>query len=921
MLRLEINIGTKSTPQWEALYLKDDASINMEVNSPLWNNASTFSEQFNIPIEANRHILGSIDTMHGRSIYDALYDRQYRLWVEGMILSVGIIRLDEEVEVDEEGMVEIELTSGRKSLDDLLDGVSCRDIDMERERVVVGYVNAVKNGAINDPDSPVKDQGVEVTLKTRRMYYKSGVWGFLDSQQSTEKGHSGVFNTMQQLLLKLPIDQYEQILGKDRAAWMAQDERLKDFHNNNKGYDEGATFCHIPICFQLYEKVGDSWVAKRGYQNTDKYGDPGASDRPGSAPCFYVLYIIDLLFKQFGIPITDNGLKRVREVNRLAFVHTDWHVNYGDVVKYRYQDSPTGFIHDVILDKYVFMRYDGVAQANVFDFLPKDKDKFRSLFFAQSSTGQNGMYVQRQFERREGNTTFWKAYMVDTIGDRDAKEVSLLNPNVYYAIATSENLPDKDVSDVIHGLESMFGCRFIYDDEDGTLRIVMLRDVLSQNASIDLHVQDYAVHKKENNTRGFRLKYSASTTFQPNELQKILNDGDKIVTGDEDTNYNYNDWDKVKVMSADGKSDYGSLINSITCFDETCYVDRITGNAYRIKVDKEAETELSNDQQKGLEPSLFQVGGYGDVNIGDCSDDDFVEQVEIGFSPVVPNDMNFKKEKEYWSGSVDNTEGQAPTPVWPKYSVFSPEELHVGEESECNYQLSVKTVTDEWGNEHHLMLNVIEHFPSMPTGWDVTQGFDSPLQKTDYGLTVGILRPGSSEDSVIESNYDYDGRGNSQWMSVVSSGSQITSDSVDEYGNILSSVDGGIELSLKLKAAKYNPYHTATTEHPVYKMTYDPYKEWCDADGYFKIHDKAIARRGLYDQFYTEYAYWLLHRRIAVITIPRGGISVITLRNIDMTKKYKIGQYVGFINKMDYEIDKYGLGDVTIEMYYIASEK
>ena len=39
--------------------------------------------------------------------------------------------------------------------------------------------------------------------------------------------------------------------------------------------------------------------------------------------------------------------------------------------------------------------------------------------------------------------------------------------------------------------------------------------------------------------------------------------------------------------------------------------------------------------------------------------------------------------------------------------------------------------------------------------------------------------------------------------------------------------------------------------------------------------------------------------------------------NIDWTKRYKIGDYIGFINKYSYTINAEGMSDVELEMYYI----
>ena len=73
-------------------------------------------------------------------------------------------------------------------------------------------------------------------------------------------------------------------------------------------------------------------------------------------------------------------------------------------------------------------------------------------------------------------------------------------------------------------------------------------------------------------------------------------------------------------------------------------------------------------------------------------------------------------------------------------------------------------------------------------------------------------------------------------------------------------------------------------------------------------------KRGLGDKFYAKYAYWLTHHKTAILECT---IELATLVNIDLTKRARIGDYTGFINKIDYSINNNGVGDVLIELYYL----
>ena len=83
---------------------------------------------------------------------------------------------------------------------------------------------------------------------------------------------------------------------------------------------------------------------------------------------------------------------------------------------------------------------------------------------------------------------------------------------------------------------------------------------------------------------------------------------------------------------------------------------------------------------------------------------------------------------------------------------------------------------------------------------------------------------------------------------------------------------------------------------------------------YLPVTGVGAARRGIFDNFYAEYAYWVTHRKLAHI---EAEVELADLINLDMTKKYRIGEYVGFIKSCKYDIDNNGIGIVTFEMYYL----
>lgn len=1067
-LRLEIK--SKLTDSWMEVYLEDDAEISMEVNSPLWNKTSTYSYPFSIPCAPNRHILGNSDQISGTSVYDMLYHRPIRLFVQGLLWVQGIIDMDKEIEL-EDGEIEINIVSGRKTLDETLEGVSLRDIDVESRRIQIGYCNNVKNGVVNDPNSPADGATVDVHVQIGVNYFLSArrsdsinhldspylmlTWG--DKKVSAENftwftiydwtgsdgaysgpltvnGGTGVFNALQQMWPKLDAELYHKHGGINLS--------LPDCTNISAGYDGQHMFCNIPVCWQRYVETGDgSWQQTRGYQDTKAHGDPGAPDRAGSAPCFFALAVVDMLFQDLDIPIVENALREIDDINRLALIHTDWHGTFrGDD---RIIDNDGNYVTTI------FPRQDGLFDDNLFGFkmpngyrpteekpyirkgmleLLAEKsfvcgplkaltkadlkhiedvagsdnfNKYQPTYnFAKDSDPQFSIPRLTMDQIKEiakdipsiaaaddprvdkygvfhgdgnadddysGGRDKYCHFVFEGVALRltakDGYQAKLNDPYVYRCYATSENLPDADAKSLIDGLETMFGARFMYDDVTGRCRIVLLREVLSQQEVIDLKVADYSEYKVENHVRGFRLKYGKSQHFEATALKKE----EDITTGDDETAYNYNDWDKVRMMNYDLKSGatsgnqgtdsasygaYGRLICNISCFDETCYVDYLTGNAYRIKVDKDAEVVDSsmNPDKVGLNPSLVEVGAFMAAEIGDCSDNELVEEVTIGLDPVTANDMHYEDEKAYYgSGSTfyigaksqdDQIQPEAETGTSPnpKYSVFCNAEVHQGRTSVVSYDYNVGTMTGETykitkkvkeeGNGKEVERDIVktrsvslpvtltETYPNMAIGWDLSQGFDSPLQKCSFDMTVGVLRTGGSDgNDLIVVEKDYDGLGHDSWTRASAGEGQVTSDSIDTYGNIIGDAKTK-PLSLKIIAKKKNPYHGASPENKKFKMSYDPYKDICDEDGYFLTEPNA-SQRGLYYDYYFEYAYWVINRKIVRITIPANHISLSQLCNIDMTRKYKIGIRIGFINKVSYRITNNGISNVEIELYYL----
>ena len=185
-----------------------------------------------------------------------------------------------------------------------------------------------------------------------------------------------------------------------------------------------------------------------------------------------------------------------------------------------------------------------------------------------------------------------------------------------------------------------------------------------------------------------------------------------------------------------------------------------------------------------------------------------------------------------------------------------------------------------------------------------------PIETHDWGLTLGIMR-GSGSDSYVNYSADpNDNEGNDTWDVVPGSTSTAHPDTCDNYGNLFdyNGTAGGVgdtdgRISLKLRAEKPNPYYKKGS-------TKDEEK-----NQYLTITNEQLRDRGLCDQFYKEYSYWVRNARIIKRTVR---MTLAQFLAIDKTKRVRVGDIIGFIRKMEFTVNNQsGLGNVTMEIMYI----
>ncbi len=549
--------------------------------------------------------------------------------------------------------------------------------------------------------------------------------------------------------------------------------------NISKPYPQ-ATFCNARICCSNGEG---------GYKILGAY-------RSESGVCFYVMYMLDLLFKHIGVSVLENHLYDVEDMTRLAFFTT--------VCDYELRDE------------------------QVIPVTPN--------FAPPVVQGDTMPYSESYCFHLEGEFKTSRVYdnrIVEETGVNDCTKYM----HVSQAYATSQNFPDESVSDVIDDLKNAFGVRFLYYNKTNQISIYFIKDILADNEvkSLDVEVLDYTVN---------RTKFT----------------GNLITYGqDDDTNFNYSDFSNVKEYSG-----YQAILDAgVHSADTVCKYDALTGNFYRVKVNKDT----------GGDPALFEVGGYNSWGVEGTSKED-QEEISIGFVPVTLNDV-----QKAMTGGTSITENQCLA-------------VYVDEELAATYEFTYAFATDwtDCGDSRYRSMVSGNVIVSYPGAFDTENSNESPLASYDAGYSLGIMR-GPGSDSHIEYTNNYDGEGNDKWVQT-SANYAFTADSCDNFGKFFDyngSEEGGIDqsgrISLKIVATK---------------------------DGYGA--DTKYANRGLADKFMGEYMHFQAKKKVVTLSVDMSLMQII---NIDYTKRYKIGDFVGWINKITYELHLDGISDVKIELYTI----
>lgn len=840
-----------------------DASIDMNMQNPMFNRVEAFSYPIETPIKINRKILGNIEVPQSDKRLSDIDDQQAMVHIDGVPVVSGRIVTGVDEEIDE--TVSLNIDSITKSFTDLIADLKCTDVPLlpDDEIIIgekVGQITASGNLTFkvrlretddtSGPDHPGGRRYIWTDLPDETV----AINFFLDLPAlgfsypgHCEQDSNGVAT---------PDPDQPETSYPDMDVKVKNPKVLVSYINTTMPFDASHPYCNARVCYKHYGVKKTTDGDKTTYETdseitSDKEQSNEArwpywvldANRPQSGICFYVLYFLRCLFKLLNISYNDDALMAVEDMRHLTFFTTK-------------------------------CKYTVKTLTN--DFFSGTKDAFQQKVNAWADSRGCGGQLEvvenfgKQVRIDEGEYKFY------TLKD-ESTPVSY-TADLQQMLATSDNFPDVSVTEVIESLENSFGIRFLFNQDNNACRAIFLRDVFrSQAAPRKFLGKVLSVHKLTEKNTGIKVCYSAESDAKDQRLN--VRNGVR----DYDTDYDYIDYPEERDQDVDiiGKTQtittktYTDIFKRLSSSDMNVYIDRTTGNAYRIKIDSDAKTA------EEWKPVLFEVGGYKGVEIGDCSpsNENLIELVSH-FKPVMMNDVNYQEEvangvrKPYYAAFIDKDMEHE----------FVPFTLQSVSEFE-NGSLTLKA-----------NMRLKESYDPSET-----EDGNSPLQETDWGLAVCMMRGGGATAYIEDFDENYDGFSNWRWRMVSTGDYQMYSDSVDAFGGVFDyngeqeGTGGGDRFSLKMRS----------------------YKQPSWADGPICDTQKYILLRGLFDTFMAEYVHFLFDRKPLRITSICTAAELADIIN-HWTEWFNIDGHVGFINKIGCNVSaEMGIGKVTIDFLTI----
>ena len=451
--------------------LPEDASITITDTSEIFASGDVWSHSFTLNIPANLHIFGTAGDIHGSRLHEQINKRRARLWVEGLPLFLGYLKLDDEVEVDEDGNVDVTFESGQKTFEDMMNGMNARDVPMLADHLIgvavwrerTPYVRINYKVSVNATSVP--GEGYVVSKDTYTVDVDlSTMQKRLSTRWPKYVVHSGTFKTP---------------TGSDYVV------STSDTLNTDYPYDDNAPASH-PYCNANYgyQKKDKDGNAVRGYTIHEK-------GWPNTAPCFYVMYWFRALMKHLGIYIEENQMQNVEDLRRLFMMNT-------------------------------LCAYDEPEEA---PSATSGDSKDLKL------TGISFPTVRYTYDLKESKGIVTSSNQHTLIGNKniagfDIQSIEAVGAETVYghpAYATSDCFPNVDAMEIINALQDAFGVRLLFSGDYTRVRAVLLRDIFRSQDVAKLDCEIIEDTKTENSVRGFLMSYgSDDTAFKLPMFDKVL---------------------------------------------------------------------------------------------------------------------------------------------------------------------------------------------------------------------------------------------------------------------------------------------------------------------------------------------------------------------------------------------------------------
>ena len=791
-LALEVfGLGDSTASQYAVL--EPDATITITDTSEIFADGDVWSYDFTLNVPANAHLFGTAGDIHGSRLHEQIDKRKARLWVEGVPLHLGYLKLGSEADVDAKGNVDVSFESGQKTFDEMIEGAKANQVPMMND-VLIGMAlwrkRWTKFSVRLTASLTYKTEDYDIPF-SGNVKHDGNIW-FDFAYDGEEDGNS----VQEYPRMVFPKGHFES-RKPGTAAW---EENLV---NTDHPYteDEHGTpthqYCNIALCYQKYDYMKKD---EKGVVKPDYSAEPEAqrgyeympANRVNSAPNFYVIYWLRCLMKHLGIYVEENQMMDVEDLRRLFFVNS--RCEYDEPEKLRtanYSERYGCYRGNGIVPEYI----DAKKNVNI------EESSFTISSLVSKIKGTPEAAVVKVREVKE-----WDPEQKEKYKEK--------NDYFHLAYAKSDCFPNADVSEVISAIENGFGVRLLFSNDYKRVRIVLLRNVFRSE-----EVQDIACEivkedvKVENNIRGFRMTYgnTEDTHFYykgfadklPHKKEMWVDDSDK---------HDYSKWNL--------NASYANIVHKVSAFDKTCYVTANNGNSYIIKVDKDAK------RYDDLHPSLFEGAGFMDAEDGDCTgEEETIKTINLNFVPAIVNDLNFederdgKTDKPRYALFVDETmrvrridfddgkDYNAPDTVYDvdnklyakngdNYVYF--QKMH-GDSIVAPGEFAIRS--DMYARANNVTAELYTYM--LPAGearfnidGHINEGYRlylqdnfepndtgvSPIETHDWGLTLGIMR-GSGSDAYVNEYDDPDDDENNAWEIV--SGSSVTAhpDTCDSYGN------------------------------------------------------------------------------------------------------------------------------------------